>query len=250
MIGVPRADWEMLRGFVDGVILSRGIVRTTSMMAEGDRSARQFMEYLRALVKERRARPTDDLMSAIIASEERGHRLDDDQVVTMAEQLFTAGHGTTRNLIGSAVLALLRNPAEFAKLRDDPGLIESAIEEALRYDSPTQAPNPQVATAEVEIGGRKISKGEVVTVLIGAANRDPAKFPEPDRLDIARNDGEHLAFSHGMHFCLGASLARLQAQIAVAAIVRRMPRLRLATGALTWKTMGRFRGLESLPVTF
>jgi cytochrome P450 len=189
-------------------------------------------------------------MSAMIAAEERGRRLSDDEVVTMAEQLFTAGHGTTRNLIGSAVLALIQNPAEFRKLRENPKLIESAIEEALRYDSPTQAPNPQVATEDVEIGGRKIAKGEVVTVLIGAANRDPAKFPAPDRFDIARSDGEHLAFSHGIHFCLGASLARLQAQVAVTAIARRMPRIRLATDVLKWKTMGRFRGLEALPVEF
>jgi len=250
MVGVPREDWPMLRGFVDGVILSRGIVRTPAMMAEGDRSARQFMEYLRTLVKERRARPQADLMSAMIAAKERERRLSDDEVVTMAEQLFTAGHGTTRNLIGSAVLALMQNPAEFDRLRANPGLIESAVEEALRYDSPTQAPNPQVATEDLEIGGRKISRGEVVTVLIGAANRDPAKFPDPDRFDIARADGEHLAFSHGAHYCLGASLARLQAQIAVGAIVRRMPRLRLATNQLQWKTMGRFRGLESLPVEF
>ena len=250
MVGVPRADWPMLRGFVDGVILSRGIVRTPAMMAEGDRSARQFIEYLRALVKERRARPQADLMSAMMAAEERGLRLTDDQVVTMAEQLFTAGHGTTRNLIGSALLALIQNPPEFKRLRENPQLIESAIEEALRYDSPTQAPNPQVATDDLEIGGRKISSGEVVTVLIGAANRDPAKFPDPDSFDVARADGEHLAFSHGAHYCLGASLARLQAQIAVGAIVRRMPRLRLATDQLKWKTMGRFRVLESLPVQF
>ena len=250
MVGVPREDWAMLRGCVDGVILSRGIVRTTAMMAEGDRSARQFMDYLRSLVRERRARPQSDLMSAMLGAEERGRRLSDDEVVTMAEQLFTAGHGTTRNLIGSAILALIENPAEFTRLREDPGLIGSAIEEALRFDSPTQAPNPQVATEDVELGGRRISKGDVVTILIGAANRDPAKFPEPDRFDIARADGEHLAFSHGAHYCLGASLARLQAQIAVGAIVRRMPRLRLASGTLKWKTMGRFRGLESLPVEF
>jgi pimeloyl-[acyl-carrier protein] synthase len=177
MVGVPREDWAMLRAFVDGVILSRGLVRTPAMMAEGDRSARQFMEYLRALVKERRARPQADLMSAMLAAEERGRRLTDDEVVTMAEQLFTAGHGTTRNLIGSAVLALLQNPVEFKRLREYPHLIESAIEEALRYDSPTQAPNPQVATEDLEIGGRKISRGDAVSVLIGAANRDPAKFP-------------------------------------------------------------------------
>jgi len=250
MVGVPREDWQMLRGCVEGVIMSRGIVRTPEMMAEGDRSARRFIDYLSALVRERRARPQPDLMSAMLAAEERGRRLTDDEVVTMAEQLFTAGHGTTRNLIGSAVLALIRNPAEFRKLRENPRLIESAIEEALRFDSPTQAPNPQVATEDLEIGGRKISGGEVVTVLIGAANRDPAKFPDPDRFDVARAGGDHLAFSHGTHYCLGASLARLQVQIAVGAIVRRMPRMRLAAAELRWKKMGRFRGLESLPVEY
>jgi cytochrome P450 len=250
MIGVPREDWEMLRGHVDGVVLSRGIVRTPEMMSEGDRAARQFMEYLLDLVIERRAKPAGDLLSAIIAAEERGRRLSDDEVVVMAEQLFTAGHATTRNLIASAVLALLRNPAELKKLRDSPLLIESAIEEALRFDSPTQAPNPQVATSDLQIGGRRIRKGEMVTVLIGAANRDPAKFPEPDRFDIARADGEHLAFSHGTHYCLGAALARLEAQVAVSALVREMPRLLLTTDTLKWKTMGRFRGLESLPVEF
>jgi cytochrome P450 len=250
MLGVPREDWNRLRGFVDGVIVARGIVRTPAMIAEGDRSAREFTDYLRELVKERRARPSNDLLSATIAAEERGRRLTDEEVVTMAEQLFTAGHGTTRNLIGSAILALLQNPMEREKLRDNPDLIESAIEEVLRFESPTQAPNPQVATAELEIGGRKIAAGDVVTVLIGATNRDPAKFPDPDRFDIARIDGEHLAFSHGTHYCLGASLARLQAQVAVGALIRRMPRLRLATTDLKWKVMGRFRGLESLPVEF
>lgn len=250
MLGVPRGDWNRLRSFVDGVIVSRGIVRTPAMIAEGDRSAREFLDYLRELVKERRARPSSDLLSATIAAEERGRRLTDEEVVTMAEQLFTAGHGTTRNLIGSAILTLLQNPMELEKLRDDPDLIDGAIEEVLRFESPTQAPNPQVATAELEIGGRKIAKGDVVTVLIGATNRDPTKFPDPDRFDIARIDGEHLAFSHGTHYCLGASLARLQAQVAVGALIRRMPRLRLATTDLKWKVMGRFRGLESLPVEF
>ncbi len=250
MIGVPREDREMLRGFVDGVILSRGVVRTPEMMAAGDRSARQFMEYLDRLVKARRAKPADDLMSAIIGAEERGRRLSDEEIVVMAEQLFTAGHGTTRNLIGSAMLALLQTPDQFEKLRDNPALIESAIEEALRYDSPTQAPNPQIATADVKIDGRTIRQGELVTVLIGATNRDPAKFLEPDRFDIARADGEHLAFSHGMHFCLGASLARLVAQIAVAAMIRKMPRMRPADDAPRWKVMGRFRGLDSLPIEY
>ena len=250
MIGVPREDWAMLREFVDGVIVSRGVVRTPEMMAEGDRSAQQFMKYLHRLVSERRARPAGDLLSAIIAAVERGRRLSDDEVVTMAEQRFTAGHGTTRNLIGSAMLALLRNPAELQKLRENPALIESAIEEALRYDSPTQAPNPQIATTDVEIGGRTIRKGEMVTVLIGAVNRDPAKFPEPDRFHIARSDGEHLAFSHGMHYCLGASLARLEAQVAVLAMIRKMPQMKLQGEAPRWKAMGRFRGLESLRVEF
>lgn len=174
----------------------------------------------------------------------------DDQLVSITETLFAAGHGTTRSLIGLGVLALLRNPNELAKLRAGPGLITSAVEEALRYDSPTQAPSPQLAVEDVEIGGKKIRKGQAVSVLLGAANRDPARFPDPDRFDIERKNNDHVAFSLGPHYCLGASLARAEAQIAIAALVAQTKDLRLAGGEIRYQIAGRFRAPAALPVEF
>jgi hypothetical protein len=174
----------------------------------------------------------NDLLSAILVVEENGRKLSDEQVLSMVETLFAAGHATTRSLIANAMLALLKHPAELAKLRATPTLIASAVEETLRYESPTQAPSPQAAVEEVQLGGKTIGRGDLVTVLYGAANRDPARFADPDRFDIMRADNEHLAFSMGIHYCLGASLARLEAQVAIAAMVARYPYLELTESAL------------------
>jgi pimeloyl-[acyl-carrier protein] synthase len=249
-MGVPREDWPMLRQWVEGVVMSRGLVRTAEMIAMGDNSAAGFSTYFPGLIERRRAQPEQDLLSVLVTAEEKGRRLDDQQLITLLEQLFAAGHGTTRNLIGNGVLALLRNPAELKRLRDKPELIATAVQEMLRYDSPTQAPSPQVALADVEIGGTKINKGQTVSVLFGAANRDPARFPDPDHFDITRRDHEHLAFSMGTHYCLGASLARAEAQIAIGTLIRRFTRLRLVSENVEWEKMGRFRGPRSLPVEF
>jgi pimeloyl-[acyl-carrier protein] synthase len=248
MLGAPAEDWEKLRELVDGIVVSRGIVRTPQMMEEGSRSVRRFNDYFVGLLEERRRRPTDDLLSAILVAEDSGRKLSDEQVLSMVETLFAAGHATTRSLIANGVLVLLSHPAELKKLRENPALIASAAEEMLRYESPTQAPSPQAAMEDVELGGKTIRKGEIVTVLFGAANRDPARFPDPDRFDIERADNEHLAFSMGIHYCLGASLARLEAQVAIAAIVARYPNIRLSGGEPEWRSMGRFRGLQALTV--
>jgi len=250
MIGVPEEDWPQLREWVDGIVLSRGLVRTAAMMAEGDRSASAFEAYLRKLIARRRAEPSQDLMSALLAAEEGGANLSEDQIVSMTETLFAAGHATTRSLIGLGMLALLRNPDELAQLRANPSLIEHAVEEMLRYDAPTQAPSPQVATEDVTIGSKTVRKGQMVSVLIGAANHDPARFPDPDRFDLTRRDHDHLSFSMGPHYCLGASLARAEAQIAILTLVERLPNLKLTDAPLSYQKLGRFRGLESLPVEF
>jgi len=250
MIGVPEEDWPRLRQWVDGIVLSRGLVRTPELMAQGDRSATAFEGYLRDLIARRRADPSDDLMSALITAEEQGANLNDDQIVSMTETLFAAGHATTRSLIGLGLLALVRNPGELERLRSRPDLIVHAVEEMLRYDPPTQAPSPQVAIEDVEIGGKTIRKGQMVSVLIGAANRDPDRFTEPDRFDITRANNEHLSFSLGPHYCLGASLARAEAQIAIMAIVERCKNLRLGDGPLCFQVAGRFRGLQALPIEF
>ncbi len=248
MLGAPAQDWEQLRQLVDGIVVSRGIVRTPAMMEEGSRSVSRFNDYFVHLVEERRRHPADDLLSAILVAEEGGRKLSAEQVLSMVETLFAAGHATTRSLIANGMLALLKHPVELARLRDNPALIASAVEEMLRYESPTQAPSPQAALEDLEVGGKTIRKGDIVTVLFGAANRDPARFPDPDRFDITRADNEHLAFSMGIHYCLGASLARLEAQIAIAAMVARYPSMQLAGGEPEWRSMGRFRGLKSLAV--
>ena len=248
MLGAPAEDWEKLRELVDGIVVSRGIVRTPRMMEEGSRSVRRFNDYFIGLLEERRRKPTDDLLSAILVAEESGRKLSDEQVLSMVETLFAAGHATTRSLIANGMLVLLRHPAELKKLRENPTLIASAVEEMLRYESPTQAPSPQAAMEDVELGGKTIRKGEIVTVLFGAANRDPARFPDPDRFDVERADNEHLAFSMGIHYCLGASLARLEAQTAITAIVARYPKIELSGADPEWRPMGRFRGLQALTV--
>jgi pimeloyl-[acyl-carrier protein] synthase len=251
MLDVPRGDRMRLREYVEGVVLARGVVRTPEMIAAGDRAAREFVGYLTDLVRERRQRGGNDFLSELLRPREGDDRyVTDEEAATMAEQFFTAGHATTRNLIGNAILALLRNPDELRRLRENPARIEGAIEETLRYDPPTQAPSPQIAIEDVEISGKTIRMGERVSVLFGATNRDPARFDDPDHFDITRADNEHLGFSFGIHFCVGASLARLEAQIAVGALVARLPNLRLASDTLEWRRMGRFRGLVALPVEF
>ena len=160
-----------------------------------------------------------------------------------------AGHETTVNLIGNGTLALLRHPGELRRLRDSPGLIGSAVEELLRYDGPVQR-TARIPSEDVTIGGRTIGKGEMVMPFIGAADRDPTQFPEPDRLDIGRTDNRHIAFGWGIHFCLGAPLARVEGQIAINTLVQRLPKLALAIDRPEHRESLTLRGLKSLPVTF
>ncbi len=248
MLGIPREDWTMLREWVDGILLSRGIVRTAAMIETGDKSARAFADYLSRLISARRQYPSGDLMSAFIAAEEKGRKLSDDQLVSMIETLFAAGHGTTRSLIGLGILALLKNPDQLALLSAEPARITRAVEEMLRYDPPTQAPSPQVALEDVEIGGKTVRKGEAVSVLFGATNRDPARFADPDKFDLTREDLEHLAFSLGPHYCLGASLARAEAQIAIGVLVERTASIELAENNPVFQQAGRFRGPVGLKI--
>jgi len=250
MLGVPDADRPRLQAWVDGLVMSRGVVRTPEMIEAGNRSTEAFTAYLHDLVPRRAASPGADLLSALIAAEEGGERMTQEQIVGVAQTLFAAGHATTRNVIGNGLLALLRHPAALARLRAEPALIGSAVEEMLRYDSPTQSTSPFVVMEKLEIGGQAVEAGQSVSILLGSVNRDPAQFPNADGFDVARTPNAHLAFSTGMHVCLGSSLARLEAQIAILRLVQRMPKLALAGGELKWQVNGRFRGLEALPVTF
>lgn len=209
-----------------------------------------FMGYMRRLVKERRASPRDDLISALVAAQEEGHSLSDDEVLAMIFLLLSAGHETTVNLIGSGALALLQHPEQLERLRAEPGLIKSAVEELVRFVAPVEQGTERYAARDAQIAGVRIPRGELVVGVLASANRDPAQFGAPDTLDLGRTPNRHLAFGMGMHYCLGAPLARLEAQIALNTLVQHAPKLRLAVpeSSLTWRSSFIVRGLHRLPV--
>ncbi|MGH6678114.1 MAG: cytochrome P450, partial [Bradyrhizobium sp.] len=250
MLGVPEADRGQMHKWVEGIVAARGVVRTREMMDEGDRVTQNFDDYFTRRIEQTQEHPGDDLLSALLTADDHEDKLSRLELLTILSTLFAAGHATTTNLIGNGLLALIRNPDQMERLRKNPGLIGSAVEEMLRYDSPTQAVSPMVAREDLEIGGKGIKKGQTVSVLIGACNRDPEAFPQPDNFDAGREGKEHLAFSHGIHYCLGAGLARLEGQVAIFHLLDRMPKLKLASDHLEFKEMGRFRGLRTLPITF
>jgi cytochrome P450 len=209
-----------------------------------------FMRYVRRLLAWRRANPGDDLLSSLLGVEEAGDQLSLDELLAMVVLLLIAGHETTVNLIGSGTLALLEHPEQLARLRDDPTVVGSAIEELLRFVTPVELASERYARQDVEIAGTRIARGEMVLAVLGSANRDPLRFADPDRLDVTRSPNPHLAFGHAAHYCLGAPLARLEAQIAIATLVRRLPDLRLAvpSSQLRYKRSLFLRGLERLPL--
>src|SRR5439155_21995889 len=189
------------------------------------------------IITERRAKPQDDMISALARAEEAGDKLSEDELLAMVFLLLVAGHETTVNLIGNGTLALLQHPEQMAKLRDEPALIRSAVEELLRYTSPVETSTERYAREDVTIRGVTIPRGEMVFPVIASANRDERQFPNADRLDITREPNRHLSFGLGTHFCLGAPLARLEGQIAINTLLRRVPELQLAVAPakLRWR---------------
>jgi cytochrome P450 len=215
-------------------------------------SVMRFMGYVRKLIKQRRASPGDDLVTALVQAKDGSDQLSEDEILAMIFLLLIAGHETTVNLIGSGSLALLEHPDQLAKLRNEPELIKSAVEELLRYVCPVEMATERYAREDITIAGTTIPRGELVMAVIGSANRDPNSFDNPDALDITRKNNKHLAFGYGPHFCLGASLARLEGQIAISTLIQRMPNLRLniAPDHIRWRGTFVLRGLEALPVLF
>ncbi|MFJ9952662.1 cytochrome P450 [Kitasatospora sp. NPDC091207] len=210
----------------------------------------QYEEYLSGLIRQRRSEPGDDLISALVATQAQDDRLTDSELLSTCFVLITAGDETTTHLIGNGVLALLRHPDQLARLRADPGLIRDAVEELARYDTVSQA-IVRVVAQDLEIGGRTLREDELVYLFLGATNRDPERFEDPDRLDLSRPGNRHLSFGHGPHFCLGGPLAKLQAEVAVGTLVRRLPELRLADGAeLDWRPNPLQRRLCTLPIAY
>ena len=248
LIGVPAQDRDQFKEWTGALARSLDPVITPDISAAADKATEAFIDYFTRLVAERRVQPQQDLLSGLIAAEEEGDKLDEDELLATAILLFAAGHETTMNLIGNGMLALLRNPDQLAKLQADPLLIETAVEEFLRYDGSVQV-TARVALEDIELGGKTLRKNQQSLLLLGAANHDPARFSDPDRLDITRQDTNQLTFSHGIHHCLGAPLARVEAQIAINTLLRRKPNMRLATQELAWRDMLTLRGLKALPVT-
>jgi cytochrome P450 len=249
LLGVPREDRGPLRGWSLAILGALEPVLTSEQMARGNDAVRDFSAYLVGLIAQRRARPGDpekDLLTRLIRGEQDGRKLSEDELVQNCIFILNAGHETTTNLIGNALEIFIRFPAERRRLIESPGLMKSAVEEVLRFESSNQLGNRGV-TEDTEIGGVAMPKGTLVTLCIGAANRDAEPFPDPDRFDVARNPTRHLAFGSGIHMCAGMSLARLEGRVAIERFLARFPDYE-PDGAPTRSRRARFRGFTALPV--
>lgn len=243
LLGVPAEDRHRFSAW------------TTSLVSRSDpdvirRDSAAMAAYLAELVAGKRQNPTEDLLSELVHVTDQGDRLSEDELLAMAFLLLIAGHETTVNLIGNSVLALLNNPDQLAALRADESLLPNAIEEFLRFDGPVNIATLRFTVEPVHVGGVEIPANEFLLISLLSANRDPARFPDPDRLDVTRAAGGHLAFGHGIHYCVGAPLARLEAEIALGGLLRRFEKLSLdgEPRALRWRDSTLVHGLESLPI--
>jgi pimeloyl-[acyl-carrier protein] synthase len=248
MLGVPVEDHGKLKGWsADFAEILGNFQHNPERAARTLRATEAMTTYFREAIREQRTHPREGLINALLTAELDGDRLTEEEVVANCIITMVGGQETTTNLIGNGVLSLLRNPSELARLRAEPSLIPSAVEELLRYESPSQH-TARLAPDEVELGGRQIRKRQAVIAVMGAANRDPERFPDPDRLDLGRPDNRHVAFGWGAHFCFGAPLARIEGQLAFEALLRRFPDLALEPGSLVWRQNLGLRGLEALHV--
>ncbi|MBZ6104097.1 cytochrome P450 [Streptomyces olivaceus] len=244
LFGIPDEDLPQVKTWF------RRFGRLSEDIDASEAAIEQYEEYLARLVRRRRADPGDDLISALVATQAKDDRLTDSELLSTCFVLITAGDETTTHLVGNGMLALLRHPAQLARLRADPALARPAVEELARYDTPTQA-IVRVVAEDLTIGGRTLREGELAYLVLAATNRDPERFHDPDRLDLTRPGNRTLSFGNGPHFCLGGPLAKLQAEVAVGTLARRLPHLRLTDeAALDWRPNPLQRRLTALPVTY
>ena len=251
LLGVPLEDHDTFKGWSRELAgaLDPDFATPDDVAQRREQAASAFVEYFKALIAERRHSPRDDLLTALIAAEDEGHKLSEKELLSTLILLLVAGHETTVTLIANGVLAFARHPDQVQRLRDDPTLARTAVEEVLRYDPPVQF-TARVALEDMDFDGTIIEKGEQAMVLIAAANRDPQQFENPEAFDVGRQDNRHLAFGLGAHFCLGAPLARVEGQVALSAIATRVSDLALSVEAPEYKQNIVLRGLASLPLTF
>lgn len=222
MLGLPPEDRDRLRRWSHDLTALLDPLQASGGLGQLQRTYHELVAYMSRVFAARRAEPRDDLISALVAAEDAGDTLSESELLALVVLVLGAGHETTTNLIGNAVVALVRHPAERRRLQDDLSLLPSAVEEFLRWDSPVQLTD-RVALEDCEIAGARVRRGTLVATVLGAANRDPARFADPDRLDVGRQENDHVSFGHGVHFCLGAALARLETQAAIGALLRRFP---------------------------
>jgi len=250
MLGIPASDHVELKNWSADFAEMLGNFqhnpnRTQSVL----RSLENLIEYFGRMIAELRKKPRPGLVNALIEAQVDGDRLSEEEIIANSILTMVGGQETTTNLIANGILTLLRNPAQLKQLRDDPSIIQVAVEELLRYESPSQYTG-RLAHEDVELGGKKIRKRQAVLAVMGAANRDPEKFADPDHLDLTRKDNRHVAFGWGAHFCFGAPLARIEGQIAFATILRRLSNLQLEPSPLVWRDNLGLRGLTALQVSF
>lgn len=250
LLGVPEADRDQLKAWsTDLAEMLGSFQHYPDRIPRVLKSMDEMTAYFRDIIRKQRSNPREGLINSFMTAEIQGDRLTEDEIIANTIITMTGGQETTTNLIGNGVLSLLQNPDQLKKLRDNPSLLPSAVEELLRYESPIQH-TARLAPRDMVLGGKPIRKRQAVIAVMGAANRDPERFPDPDRLDIARKDNRHLAFGAAAHFCFGAPLARIEGQIAFGTLLRRLPDLRLLPGPVTWIPNLGFRGVTKLPVAF
>jgi len=253
LLGLPRDDADLLKRWTAAMFRLFGAgIASEEVVAEAYRSVQESSAYFTEVIAARRARPGSDVLSAIISAEKESPRLSEEELLGLAVTLVAGAFETTTHLIGNGVLALLRHPDQLALLRERPELIENTVEELMRYDGPALSV-VRCATRDVEVGGVPVSAGQRLYCMLHAANRDPEKFPDPDRLDVTRPNPRHLGFGFGIHFCLGAALTRIETAAVLAALIERFPELRLDHEALgggepVWIRNLAIRGVEALPV--
>ena len=250
LLGIPEEDRaRFVTATASGAALLNPVPPTREELDRANEGTLATGAYFEALFEQRRKDPRDDLLTLLVQAEEAGDRLTTEELRANVTLRFAAGHDTTVNLIGNGIWSLLGNPSQWEAIRDNPALIPNAIEEILRYECPVQAVARTVAEP-IEFGGIEFAKGDLIVALIGAANRDPEIFPDPDRMDVTRERLRPLSFGGGIHFCIGAQLARMEAEVVFSTLLQRMPDLRLVDSAPQWRESFTLRGLTTLPVTW
>ena len=245
LLGLPNEDFATTKVWSDLLVWVLEPSAPWAMKREADRACTEMLAYLKERIAAARSAPADDLLHQLIEAQEVHDRLSEEELLANLVLLFIAGHETTTNLIGNGLLALLRHPDQLTRLRNDPSLIEGAVDELLRYDGPVTL-LPRVAVQPIEIAGQTIQPGDLMHLVVGAAHRDPEVFADPARLDITRSPNPHLAFGAGIHYCLGAPLARIEAAIALRTLLETFPMLRVAEGRVRWRALTTLRGLDQL----